>query len=353
MLSNAAAEQLAADIPPDRIFSATELEGYAYCPYRYFLEKVLNVQPLEEIELEFDYRQRGQMAHELLADFHRRVNQSCGKAESPVTLAPADYERLLAESLAATEPRPSRDSLADALCEIDRRILLQWLESYREQHEKYDAQEEGCDRPPRPALFEISFGRPLREGEGPPSTAEPFELVSQGEVVRLAGRIDRIDLGAVGGQAVFNVLDYKTGGGVRFSLEDCQRGTVLQLPLYALAAGELIVNDRNAVPWQAGYWNISSGGFKPPQALQMYQQVDDHLGPSETWESIRGSLAETVVGLVRAMRQGQFPVWSDDPNCTGHCPYSTVCRINQIRSLEKKWRPTTHDEKNQNERHGL
>ena len=60
-------------------------------------------------------------------------------------------------------------------------------------------------------MFEISFGRPLREGEGPPSTAEPFELVSHGEVVRLAGRIDRIDLGEVSGQAVFNILDYKTG----------------------------------------------------------------------------------------------------------------------------------------------
>ena len=116
---------------------------------------------------------------------------------------------------------------------------------------------------------------------------------------------------------------------------------MLQLPLYALAAGELIVNDRNAVPWQAGYWYLSGGGFKPPQALQMYERVDDHLGPSETWESIRGILAETVVGLVRAMRQGQFPVWSDDPNCTGRCPYSTVCRINQIRSLEKTWRPPT------------
>ena len=39
------------------------------------------------------------------------------------------------------------------------------------------------------------------------------------------------------------------------------------------------------------------------------------------------------------MRRGEFPVWSDDENCTGRCPYSTVCRINQIRSLDKEWRP--------------
>ncbi len=76
MLSPAAAKSLEAEFPSDRIFSATELERYAYCPYRYFLEKVLNVEPLEEVELEVDYMQRGQMAHALLAAFHRRVNQA-------------------------------------------------------------------------------------------------------------------------------------------------------------------------------------------------------------------------------------------------------------------------------------
>jgi len=339
MLSNAAASLLEADFPPERIFSATELERYAYCPYQYFLNNVLNVQPLEDVELEVDYMQRGLLAHELLAVFHRRVNEAGGEAKSPVVLAPTDYERLLAETVAEILSPPGRDSLADALREIDRRILLEWLQGYREQHEKYDAQFQDCDRPPRPALFEISFGRTLREGDGPPSTVEPFELVSHDQAVRLAGRIDRIDLGEVRGKAIFNILDYKTGHGARFSLEACQRGTALQLPLYALAAAELILNDRDALPWQAGYWYISGDGFKPRQALRMYELVEDRLGPSETWESIRGILADTVVGLVKAMRQGQFPVWSDDTECTSRCPYNTVCRINQIRSLEKTWRP--------------
>ena len=339
MLGKTAAKRLDADFPPERIFSATELERYAYCPYQFFLNKVLDVQPLDDVELEVDYMQRGQMAHELLAAFHRRVNQAGGGAASPVALDPTDYERLLAEAVAETLSRPGADSLADALREIDRRKLLEWFQSYRQQHEKYDALWKNCDRPPRPELFEVSFGRPLREGDGPPSTTEPLELVSHEQVVRLAGRIDRIDVGEVHGQAIFNILDYKTGGGTRFSLEACQRGTALQLPLYALAASELILNVRDALPWQAGYWYVSGDGFKPRQALRMYELVDNYLSPSETWEAIRGILSDTVVGLVKAMRQGQFPVWSDDPDCTGRCPYSTVCRINQIRSLEKTWAP--------------
>ena len=339
MLSGAVAGSLAAMFPPQRIFSATELERYARCPYQFFLSKVLNVEPLDEVELEVDYMQRGQMAHALLADFHRRVNRACGSPASPAGLAVADYERLLNESVAETLSQPGRDSLADALLEVDRRTLLEWFKTYREQHEKYDGQWKDCDWPPRPELFEVSFGQSLKEGEGPPSTAEPLELTVGDEVVRLAGRIDRIDVGEAGGKVVFNILDYKTGGGVRFTAEACQRGTALQLPLYALAAGELVLNDRDAVPWQAGYWYVSGDGFKPRQALRMYELVEGRPSPCEAWETIRGMLSETVIGLVLAMRQGRFPVWNDDPECTGRCPYSTVCRINQVRSLEKTWRP--------------
>ena len=28
-----------------------------------------------------------------------------------------------------------------------------------------------------------------------------------------------------------------------------------------------------------------------------------------------------------------------DKNCTGHCPFRTVCRVNHARALEKTWEP--------------
>ena len=46
----------------------------------------------------------------------------------------------------------------------------------------------------------------------------------------------------------------------------CHRGTALQLPVYALAAGELILAGRDAAPLQAGYWYVGGDGFKPRQA---------------------------------------------------------------------------------------
>ena len=169
-------------------------------------------------------------------------------------------------ALRAKDSRPL--FLDDALREVDRRVLRGWLLDYRDQHQRYDALWKDCRAPPEgwspplPEFFEVSFGQPLR-GAGPPSTAEPLELDCRGAGVRIAGRIDRIDTGRAAGETVFNVLDYKTGGSTRFSVEAVQRGLALQLPLYALAVVEVVLADRDCVPWQAGYWYLADNGFRP------------------------------------------------------------------------------------------
>ncbi len=67
----------------------------------------------------------------------------------------------------------------------------------------------------------------------------------------LSGRIDRIDIGVVGGQLVFNILDYKTGNSKNFKSRNAETGVSLQLPLYALAVQELLMIDRRAVPGES------------------------------------------------------------------------------------------------------
>jgi superfamily I DNA/RNA helicase/RecB family exonuclease len=343
--------QLESDYAPARIFSATELEQYAFCPYRYFLAKVLKAKPLEELALEVDYLERGRLAHAVMAAFHQRVNASCGGPTSPATLPEEEYQRLVGETLEevlgidvpqkGTVPFSSDenpDSPQDAMREIDRRLLARWLADYRQQHQRYDALWQTCEIPLRPEFFEVSFGQSSHAG-GPPSTKEPMELYDKDQTIRIGGRIDRIDTGRVAGEIVFNVVDYKTGGSTKFSVEAVARGLTLQLPLYALAVGDVVLSDRDCVPWQAGYWRLADNGFSPKQALKMYCIAGGALEPDPQWETVRALLTTTVAALVRGMREGQFPVWSSDVHCTGFCEYATVCRINQIRSLEKTWLP--------------
>src|SRR4026209_1676241 len=61
-----------------------------------------------------------------------------------------------------------------------------------------------------PIGFEVSFGRPLGEGEEELARAEPVDIdLGGGLTLKIAGRIDRIDKVC---PAEFQVLDDKTGG---------------------------------------------------------------------------------------------------------------------------------------------
>jgi len=139
------------------------------------------------------------------------------------------------------------------------------------------------------------------------------------------------------------VLDYKTGGAIKLTPETIRAGTTLQLPLYAIAALELILSARDVCPWRAGYWYVRDDGFKPKQALKMYDDIDGRIELDPKWEDIRAGLRDTVVGLVQSIRAGRFPVCSADDRCTGRCPFRTACRINQVRSLEKTCQPTASE----------
>jgi RecB family exonuclease/superfamily I DNA/RNA helicase len=334
---NAAKKELSVHFSPQHTFSATELEQYASCPYRFFIERLLALKAIEELALEVDYLERGRLAHDVLAAFHRRVNHLFGdRPTSPAKLDPADYDRLLGETLGELSGGETGNPVEAALREVDRRLLGQWLAAYPQQHKSYDDLWKEYDTALVPEFFEVAFGRKA-DGNNPPSTDQPLEFSTEEETIRISGRIDRIDTGQVAGKTVFNVLDYKTGSPIKFDKESVRAGRTLQLPLYALAVAELLLSDRDCVPWQAGYWYLKERGFK--KALQMYQRSDGDLVPAAPWEEIRAGLGKTVVTLVQRIRTGEFPVCSGDDRCTGYCPYSTICRINQVRSLEKTWQP--------------
>ncbi len=342
LLGDAARQELSARFPPQQTFSATELERYASCPFRFLLERVLKLDPVEELALAVDYLERGRLAHDLLARFHRRVNEFLGHAASPAELDQADYDRLLSETRGQLPGGEAGNPVQDALREVDRRLVDQWAADYRGQHESYDELWKDCQSPLVPEFFEVSFGRKTG-GDDPLSTDQPLEFSVPDETIRISGRIDRVDTGRVAGKTVFNVLDYKTGAAVKFNHETIARGTTLQLPLYALAVAELLLGDRDSVPWRAGYWYLKDKGFRPRQALKMYKPGKSGLVPDAKWEDLRRGLRDTVANLVRRIRTGQFPVCSTDQQCTGRCPYGTICRINQVRSLEKTWHPDTQN----------
>jgi ATP-dependent helicase/DNAse subunit B len=347
--STAAKARLAERFGKDRCWSPSQLEQYAYCPHRFLLANVLRITPAGEPELGIDFMARGQMLHWLLSTAHRELNLLAGGHTSPGRLLERFNElvRKLADEL---RQRSTSGSLESGLQEIDVRKISEWLARYLRQHRQYDQQWSGWDKPPQPAHFEVAFGPRHREedaGEAPGlpddcdplSTLEPFELRCAGETIHFAGRIDRIDLGSFGGQAVFTIVDYKSGAGSkRTSLQAVLEGRSLQLPLYALAA-ERLLSPLSAAPFRAAYWHIAGKGYEEKDAVKFRVAVDSQLEPNPEWIALESALKTRVGSLVAGIRAGQFPMHSADDECTGFCEFSTVCRVNQARALEKTWQP--------------
>src|SRR5207253_1260798 len=67
LLGDAARRALRARYGPDRSWSPSQLEQYARCPYQFFLDRVLHLEPVDDPVLEVDFRIRGQMLHWLLS----------------------------------------------------------------------------------------------------------------------------------------------------------------------------------------------------------------------------------------------------------------------------------------------
>jgi len=347
LTGNAAKQRLHQQFGPAHCWSVSRLEEYSYCPFQFFSKNVLGLEELPELSLEIDFGRRGQLAHEALATLHRRLNFA-GKSRSPAE-ASDEYAQLAGGAIELLQERISQGSpLEIALRTVDLRLIAQWLQEYIGQHVKYDEaiaaiNQQGQEQALRPSHFEVSFGLKPRTNEelDPLSTETPFELICDGDAVRFSGRIDRIDIGMVGSEVVFNILDYKTGSSKSFKSRNLELGMSLQLPLYALAVQELLMIDRRAVPWRVGFWFLKEKGFDAHGLPQFFERAEVGLRETANWHTLRGTLLNRVASLVRGIRSGNFPVFNLDDQCTGHCPYRTVCRIGQIRSLDKTWSPAT------------
>ncbi len=318
-------------------FSVTKLESYANCPFRFFIDSVLKLSPVDPPRLATDYARRGNIVHDILSRLHeedlaRLLEES---ANSGSALLKEKFLELLTEKFSSKYPR---GELQSAIDQIEQNLITEWAELYCDQTLEYTEDLESIwEQTPVTRYREIAFGSAKkREQETDPLPAVHF---GNEQKIKIEGRIDRIDVGQIAGQDHFTVIDYKTGKAPSVKPDDISAGTSLQLALYAVAVMRLKLLGEDAIPWQVGYWEIKEKGYqakfvkrskKGPQKLAEETLAD--------WEE---ELDRIVPAMVNSIRQGEFPVYSADEKCTDRCPCSSICRVNQIRSLpdqlEKNW----------------
>ena len=175
---------------------------------------------------------------------------------------------------------------------------------------------------------------------GPPSTAEPLRLDCGDRPFASQAGSTASTLAGRRAQTCSTWSTTRRAIRSASASRRSRRGLALQLPLYAMAAAEVVLSDRDTVPWQAGYWHV---GRRRLRAEAGPENVPP--GRAAAW-----SRSPTGKRCGRASRRrwpdwsagfaaASSPSWSAERECTGHCPYAAVCRIHQVRSLEKTWQP--------------
>ncbi len=305
--------------------SSSSVETWAGCPFRYFLGRVLEVEPTERPEDQESWAisaiDRGSLIHAILEDFFGRLHAD-GRPALGETYTQTDRDLiqeiatthfLRVESLGQTGYRLAWLNEQTAI-QLDLGTVLTKDEEFRT---KFAV---------RPEFFEQGFGW----SEGWP--AAEVELVD-GTVVRLRGYIDRVDLGD--GEAY--VTDYKTGGYYSkrdFADDPVVAGTKVQLAVYSNAVRRFLEEQGKAVGQvTASYWFISTKGNFARIEVSDPAAADQRL--AEIMEVVNDGLTAGAFPQVPGEDQGGVPKRPAFSNCV-FCDYHRVCPTGRDQIRERK-----------------
>jgi len=297
-----------------RSFSPTALQHFAACPYRFFLQALMRLQPREEpVAIEaLDPLTRGALFHEVqfavLTEL-RDANllpvrpERLDAARDAVDAALANVAKAWAEKLWPAIERVWNDGI-DGI----RADLREWL--------RRAAEDEWV-----PAHFELSFGLADRDRPqaDPASVDDPVLAIGE---LELRGSIDLVERHPRG---VLRATDHKTGKARAKTSVVVGGGQVLQPILYALACERLLEE-----PVHSGrlYYCTADGGYE-----ERVVPLDD---------GSRRTATEVVAIVGRALADGFLPAMPAKDACVW-CDYRPVCGPHEETRTARKPRERIKD----------
>jgi len=298
-----------ADAPLDPApFSPTRLEDFATCPFRYFLRHELGCEAVEEPEhrSEISPADRGSLIHSALERFVRElIDRSAAGAALPTADEPARLREIALEECARYEQAGLTGRRA--LWEVDRRVVLERLESER----RRDAERRAA------GVVPIGVERAFGDGEQP-----PVEIAAGTTRLRFRGKIDRIDREPDGS---VSVVDYKTGSRRYDSVDPFDRGRHLQLAVYALAAADAFSGAGDVPAVTARYRLLDRDGDEVRFAFDAASRA--------RFDEVLGTLVSTIASGCYPPRPGPRVRGGFD-NCT-RCDFGQLCPLERDRLWEQ------------------
>ncbi|HLE64278.1 MAG TPA: PD-(D/E)XK nuclease family protein [Pyrinomonadaceae bacterium] len=321
----------------DFVHSASGLSVYGNCPYRFFAQRVLKLEPRGEAALDLQAIDAGKLLHDILRRFFEQHRHQ--------RLYELDREKLREElAIIADEVFDKHERVVPPLnkeiWKIDReirKILLDQILLY-----ELEVQQKARAEDVVPAYFEVAFGSMKSVARDPHSKDEPLELSRAtfvgDETIKIRGQIDRVD------QARDNTLvayDYKLSTGS--STDDIKAGRSLQIPIYLEALEKLVLPEHPIAG--GGYYVIRGGNDRRNKGLHRaaaikYTGINERVGAvmsDDEWRQVRSEALHKIWDFLDRMRAGLFLVNPSEKEKTCRfCDFAAVCRYNRYRIEGKK-----------------
>ncbi len=316
-----------------RVFSVTQLETYAKCPFRFFLERILKVEILEEPKEEVERTEFGKILHKILFRFYvesSKKNLRLSNCSDEIfNRAKNLLFQIARDEINASKIFESGLSFHDKekILGINGReedsILYKFLETERSDTDGFV-----------PIYFEASFGAEKFSEELTLISKDPVKLGN----VLLRGKIDRIEINE--SEKLFNVVDYKTGGNASGLGKEIREGLSLQLPVYLYAANQFLGEDytgKEMIIYSLKYKKDDFGKNKINENSARKKASRDEL--VEVNKSLFDFVEEKVNEYVEKISQGKFPlsaVENREEKVCKYCPFKSICRVAEEKLIVKQ-----------------
>lgn len=309
------AEGLREEFGPAHIWSATQINDYGTCPFRFFARHSLRLQSADEpVE--------GFLAQEIGAAYHRvleRVYSEIRREGIQVALDASQTELVDAERLTDVVERSAARVLDGMLESGEIRGGPLWefeKKEIRRRIMKLLRAEAAWNRelPSTPLELERRFGI---------GDAAALIVSTREGDIRIRGVIDRIDRRSDG----LVVIDYKTAASP-ISYRDAFEGRNLQLPIYLMAVEQVI---RAGQPIASGYY-LHIHSARKGSELRRGGGSEQAIGP------VLNRSQDFIGEYTSQARGGQFPVRPNGP-CPAYCEYKVMCRIQSLRAASSTREP--------------
>ena len=285
--------------------SPGRLETYADCPFRFFVEYILDVRETEEPEIEEDIE-----AIEIGSQYHRVLSLLMGRLKEAgrLPITPDNIASIL-DDLDRIVKKEIKDRIRGRLPELVVRARVEsateWLGQYLE--EEALTTKDGFI----PSLFEVDFG--LSRGRGG-DRHPPLKIDLGKREILLSGRPDRIDINE--DKKRFKVIDYKRkmAKSKKKLTTEIEKGLHFQIPIYMMAGEAVILEDGFEAEGGRLVYIERKGEEKREEEIDR-----DYL--HEEWEAVREKIGEYMASI----DEGAFNTKADDNTCK-YCAYRHICR---------------------------